>query len=200
MAVVTIGDDEPDDGSAAGERGAEPPAGGPSVIIGDAFVPGGAASTRTEVRELCAVTREVRVIAGTKANLVTGQQEDFAAQAVCAGRYRASRTSAVLIRDFHLLDGVLDVIIEQVQEGSVQVGVDVGVLVVVVRAVPSSHGVDVFAQQPSAVAARIVHTGRKSLMHHKVILIHPRFLLYEQLCLFLNLPILFLKTEALLFL
>ena len=87
MAVVTIGDDEPDDGSVAGERGAEPPAGDASVIIGDAFVPGGVASTRTEVRELCAVTRKVRVIAGTKANLIAGQQEDFAAQSVCARRY-----------------------------------------------------------------------------------------------------------------
>ncbi len=104
----------PDVVGIVGARGAEPPDGGAAVIIGDALVISGTACTRTEVRELCAVTREVRIIAGGPAQLVAGQQEDFTTQSVCAGRNRASRTSTVLVRDFHLLDSVLDVVIEQV--------------------------------------------------------------------------------------
>ena len=108
---------------------------------------------------------EVHVITGGKAHLVAGQQEDFTTQSVCAGRHRTIASSAVLIRDFHLFDGVLDVIVEQVQEGAVQIGMDVGVLVVVVRAVPMSGGLYVLQQQPSAVAALVIQAGRLALMH-----------------------------------
>ena len=143
--VVAAVEHAPHVAGAAGVRGAEPPVGGASVQLRNTLVEGGAVCTRTEVRELCAIPWEQCVVADGPAQLINGQEEDFAAQAVCAGRYRASRTSTVLIRDFHLLNSVLDVIIEQIQECSVQVGVNVGVLVVVILTVPSHRDVDVLS-------------------------------------------------------
>ena len=54
---VTIAIDATEVAGVVGSRGAEPPAGGAAVIIGNALVISGTACTRTEVRELCTVTR-----------------------------------------------------------------------------------------------------------------------------------------------
>ena len=93
------------------------------------------------------------------------EQENLRRQAVRAAGNGLGRAAAFAVREFYLLDGVLDVRLEQVQERAVQVGVDGAVGVIVsVRAMALAVFVDVLHQQPSTVAAIVIDAGRLALM------------------------------------
>ena len=127
--------------------------------MGNALAISVVVNSRIKIGQLCAVMRKVLVIAGAEADLITGQQEDFTVQAVCAGRYRPASPGTFLIRNLDLLDSFLYILIEHVQEIIVQVGMDVGMRVVIVIVVPFAVSVDVLHQYPGSVAARVVEGG-----------------------------------------
>lgn len=146
-AAIAIGEDVPHDVGVGGVRGAEPPAGGRAVQFCNALVVGGRAGPRLKVGQLRAILREILVVAGRPADFVTGQQEDFAGQAVRATLVSAARTAVLAVRDLDLLDSVLDVAVKQVQERTVEVTVNRAAFQIVhIRAVPPSVLVDVLHQ------------------------------------------------------
>src|SRR5699024_8094035 len=130
--VVADRGDAPDAAGAVRARRAGPPVGGRTVVLRNALVVGCRAGAGGEVVKLRAVLWEIRVVALGPAQLIAGQQEDFAAQSVGAGRHRTAAARAIVVRDLYLLDGLPDVRIEQIQEGAVQPAVDVRIFVVVV--------------------------------------------------------------------
>ena len=164
-AVVAIGDDVPHVVGAVGVRGAEPPAGGRAVQFCNALVVGGRAGPILKVGQLRAILREIPVVAGRPADFVTGQQEDFAGQAVRATLVSAARTAVIAVRDLDLLDSVLDVAVKQVQERTVEVTVNRAAFQLVhIRAVPLTLLVDVFHQQPSTIARFVIYRTGLALM------------------------------------
>ena len=93
------------------------------------------------------------------------EQENFCRQAVRAAGDGRRRAAAFAVRELYLLDGVLDVRLEQVQERAVQVGMDGAVGIIVgVQAVPCTVFIDVLHQKPCAVAAIVIDAGRLALM------------------------------------
>ena len=165
VVVAAIVADEPYAVGVAGARGAEPPAGGRSVQFCNALVVGGRAGPRLKIGQLRTVYREVGVVAGRPAYFVTGQQEDFAGQAVRATLVSAARTAVLAVRDLDLLDSVLDVAVKQVQERTVEITVNRAAFQLVhIRAVPLALFVDVLHQQPSTVARVVVQRTRFTLM------------------------------------
>src|SRR5699024_4920058 len=168
--VVAARADVPDVVGVVRVRRAGPPAGGRTVVLCNTFLVGCRAGSGGEVIQLRAVLREIRAVALGPAQLIAGRQEDFAAQAVGAGCHRTAAARTIVVRDLYLLDGLPDIRIEQIQEGSVQPAVDVRIFVVVVGPVPLSCGIDVLHQQPGAVAAVIVQAGRLALVHNDEVL------------------------------
>ena len=166
-AVGAIGDDVPDDVAIVGVRRAQPPKGSGAAVVGDTLAV--AARAVAKVRQPNTILGEIAVVAGRPANLITRQQEYFRAQAIGAGGKAAAGASAVLVRDFHLLNSCPDVAVDEVVECSVQVCVDAGILVGVTVA-ECGRGVDVLHQQPSTVTAGIIGTGiRVALLHNNKI-------------------------------
>ena len=163
VVAGAIGADAPDVVVIVGERRAQPPNGSGAAIVCNTL-----AVTAGAVAKVCqphAVLREIAVVAGRPANLITRQQEHFGAQAVGAGGKAATGTSAVLIRNLDLLDSVANVRVNQVEERTVQVCVDAGILVGVIVA-ERGRCVDVLHQQPRSGATRIIGAGiRIALLH-----------------------------------
>lgn len=144
-------------------RRAQPPNGSAAAVVGDTLVD--AVRAVVEVRQPNTILGEIAVVSGRKANLITRQQEYFRAQAIGAGGKAAAGTSAVLVRDFHLLNSCPDVAVDEVVECSVQVCVDAGILVGVIVA-ERGRCVDVLHQQPRSGATRIIGAGiRIALLH-----------------------------------
>ena len=172
-AVVAAGEDVTHAAGVAGFRGAEPPVGGRAAEVRNTLVVGGRAGSALEVRELRTVNREVVAFAGRQADFVARQQENLRGQTVRAALVGAARASVLAVRELHLLNGVLDIAVKQVQERAVQVAVDRTTLQLVhIRAVPLTFFIDVLHQQPSAVAGVIVDTGiRIPLVDHNEL--HP---------------------------
>ena len=167
VVAGAIGVDAPDVAAIVGVRRAQPPNGSGAAIVCNTL-----AVTAGAVAKVCqphTVLREIAVVAGRPANLITRQQEHFGAQAVGAGGKAAAGTSAVLVRNLYLFDGVADVTINQVEERTVQVAVNAGILVGVIVA-ERGRGVDVLHQKPSTVAAGIIGAGvRVALLHNNKI-------------------------------
>lgn len=79
-------------------------------------------------------------------------------------------TASLSVRDLHLLDGIPDIGLKRIQEGRIQVVVNVTVLIVVdFGAVPLLVCIDVLYQESSAVTATIVYGRRNSLVYHNKI-------------------------------
>ena len=167
VAAGAIGVDVPDVVVIVGARRAQPPNGSGAAIVCNTL-----AVTAGAVAKVCqphTVLREIAVVAGRPANLITRQQEHFGAQAICASGKAAAGTSAVLVRDFHLLNSCPDVAVDEVVERSVQVCVDAGILVGVIVA-ERGRCVDILHQQPRSVATRIIGAGvRVALLHNNKI-------------------------------
>ena len=168
VAAGAIGVDVPDVVAIVGVRRAQPPNGSGAAIVCNTL-----AVTAGAVAKVCqphTVLREIAVVAGRPTNLITRQQEHFGAQAVGAGGKAAAGTSAVLVRNLYLFDGVADVAVDEVVERAVQVRMDIRVLVIVVGAVPLHRGVDVLHQQPRSGTAGIIGAGiRVALLHNNKI-------------------------------
>ena len=148
-------------------RRAQPPSG--SSGAGDSDTLAVAARAVVKVVKPCTVLRKIVVVAGRPANFITRQQEHFGAQAVGAGGKAAAGTSAVLVRDFHLLNSRPDVAVDEVVECSVQVCVDLGILVGIIVA-ELGRCVDVLHQQLRPGATRIISAGiRITLLHNNKI-------------------------------
>ena len=148
-------------------RRAQPPNGSAAAVVGDTLVD--AVRAVVEVRQPNTILGEIAVVSGRKANLITRQQEYFRAHAIGAGGKASAGTSAVLVRDFHLLNSRPDVAVDEVVERSVQVCVDAGILVGVIVA-ERGRGVDVLHQQPRSIATRIIGAGvRVALLHNNKI-------------------------------
>ena len=164
-AVVAIGVNAIHVAGAVDARGAEPPAGGRAVQVRNTLVVGGRAGPRLKVGQLRAILREKPVVSGRPADFVTGQQENLTGQAVRATLVSATRTAVLTVRDFDLLDSILDVAVKQVQERAGQAGVDVAAFQLIhIRAVPLTLFVAVLHQQPSAVAGFVIDAARFALM------------------------------------
>ena len=160
--------DVPDVVVIVGERRAQPPNGSGAAVVGNTLAV--AARAVAKVRQPNTILGEIAVVAGRPANLITRQQEHFGAQAVGAGGKAAAGTSAVLVRNLYLFDGVADVTINQVEERTVQVAVNAGILVGVIVVAERGRGVDVLHQQPRSVAGIIIDAGRLALLHNNKIL------------------------------
>ena len=159
--------DVPDVVVIVGVRRAQPPNDSAAAVVGDTLAV--AARAVAKVRQPNTILGEIAVVAGRPANLITRQQEYFRAQAIGAGGKAAAGTSAVLVRDFHLLNSCPDVAVDEVVERSVQVCVDAGILVGVIAA-ERGRGVDVLHQQPRSIATRIIGAGvRVALLHNNKI-------------------------------
>lgn len=144
-------------------RRAQPPSG--SSGAGDSDTLAVAARAVVKVVKPCTVLRKIVVVAGRPANFITRQQEYFRAQAIGAGGKAATGTSIVLVRDFHLLNSRPDVAVDEVVEYSVQVCVDLGILVGIIVA-ELGRCVDALHQQLRSGATRIVCDGiRIALLH-----------------------------------
>lgn len=166
-AEGAIGVDVPDVAAIDGVRRARPPNGSGAAIVCNTL-----AVTAGAVAKVCqphTVLREIVVVAGRPTNLITRQQEYFRAQAIGAGGKAAAGTSAVLVRDFHLLNSCPDVAVDEVVERSVQVCVDAGILVGVIVA-ERVRCVDVLHQQLRPGTTRIIGAGiRITLLHNNKI-------------------------------
>ena len=91
-------------------------------------------------------------------DLSGAEQEDLRGKSAGTAGHGLSITGSLSVRDFHLLDGIPDIGLKQVQEGRIQVVVDGAVLVVVVvGAVPLSAFIAVLHQKPRSITARVVH-------------------------------------------
>ena len=114
----------PHGGGVHGGRGAEQPDGGRAVQVRNTLIFRSRSGPRLKVGQLRAILREILVIVGRPSDFVTGQQEDFAGQAVRSTLVSAVRTAVLSVRDFNLFDSALDVAVEQVQEITVQIAVN----------------------------------------------------------------------------
>ena len=103
-------------------------------------------------------------------DLSGAEQEGLRGKSAGTAGHGISITFSLSIRDFHLLDGIPDIGLKQIQEGRIQVVVNVTVLIVVdFEAVPLPACIDVFHQESSAVTATVVYRRRNSLVYHNKI-------------------------------
>nr|DAO46675.1 MAG TPA: hypothetical protein [Caudoviricetes sp.] len=158
-AIVVVGAIRPDDPDTVDvvSRRAQPPSGSAAAVVGDTLAV--AARAASKVVKLCTIFREIAVVAGRPAHLITRQQKHFGAQTIGA----SINAVAVVVRNLYLLDSVADVTVNLVEERTVQVAVNTG-LIVVVKSAEFGISVDVFHQQPSAAAAIVIDAGRLALM------------------------------------
>lgn len=104
-------------------------------------------------------------------DLSGAEQEDLRGKSAGTAGHGLSITGSLSVRDFHLLDGIPDIGLKQVQEGRIQVVVDGAVLVVVVvGAVPLAVLIDVLTKEPCTITRAIIQRTWQALMNTQVIL------------------------------